>query len=312
MADVPDLVINTRYEPKGTLVAQASGSNGDWQPDTAHQPGHSFISALITGDRYYFEEMFFVVGWNGLWFNPNYRKDPVSDSPDDGILFRQQTRGSAWTLRTLSDAEYITADNHFWKSELERLLDNNLNWYWKTFIESGAYAYGCCTEVQPLWSLGEVYRYGAKYPLLNSQWQQDYLQSIFALMADRGYPRAVDLSSWKGRAGSRFDIGNWCRYDADKYKLEIFDPNTSVVRGSWEEIIGGDPNCPGPLTTINRYSGYTTIALGANGAGAIYSSDALNAYNWLRSEFANYPQIKWDQSVEGDFDYKWDIVPRTQ
>ncbi len=131
-------------------------------------------------------------------------------------------------------------------------------------------------------------------------------------MADRGYPRAVDLSSWKGRAGSRFDIGNWCRYDADKYKLEIFDPVTLNPKGSWEEVVGGDPNCPGPLKTITRYSSYAVIALGANGAGASYSNDALNAYNFLRSEFANYDQTRWDQNVVGDFDYKWDIVPRTQ
>jgi len=310
LADVADFVINTSYESKGTLAAQASGSNGGWKLDTQHQPGHSFVSALVTGDRYYFEEMFFVVGWNGAWFVPNYRKDPVSNSADDGILARQTTRGQAWTLRTLSDAEYITADDHFWKPELRRLLDNNLNWYWKTFVESGTYAYGCCVDYAPLWRLGDAFRLGGKFPLLNSQWQQDYLHSILALMADRGYPRAVEVASWKGREGSRFDVGNWCRYDADKYKLAVIDPETLGARGSWEEIIGGDPNCPGPLTNWNRYSGFAVIALGANGAGATYSNDARNAYNFLRSEFRNYDQIKWDQNVVGDFDQKWDIVPR--
>ncbi len=291
LADIPDLVINTRYEPKGTLVAQASGSDGGWVVDTAHQPGHSFISALITGDRYYFEEMFFVVGWNSMWPNPSYRKDPVLDSYEDGIMQRQQVRGQAWTLRTLSDAEYITADDHFWKPELRKLLENNLNYYWKSFIESGTYAYGYAdnfgTDNAPLWHLGEVWRLNTKYPTLSSPWEQDYLQSIIALMADRGDPRAVELASWKGRGGERFDTGNWCRNDAGEYKLELIDPDTLVPRSSWEEVIGGDPNCPGPMTFWNRYSSYPIIALGASGAAATYNSGALNGHNWLRSEFAS-------------------------
>ena len=68
-------------------------------PDNAHQPSLAFVPYLLTGDRYYAEEMAF-------WANYGMLRTAATDGVRgaEGILASNEVRGIAWALRNLADA----------------------------------------------------------------------------------------------------------------------------------------------------------------------------------------------------------------
>ena len=68
-------------------------------PDNAHQPSLAYVPYLLTGDRYYAEEMAF---WANYGMIRTYPADGVRGS--QGILAYNETRGYGWSLRNIVDA----------------------------------------------------------------------------------------------------------------------------------------------------------------------------------------------------------------
>ncbi|HQQ69552.1 MAG TPA: hypothetical protein PLL92_04465, partial [Alicycliphilus sp.] len=71
--------------------------NGDtiWIADTAHQGSYSYVPYLITGDAFFQDEMMFWASWNMTSRVPDYRNF------GEGLLWEDQVRGQAWTMRAL-------------------------------------------------------------------------------------------------------------------------------------------------------------------------------------------------------------------
>ena len=68
-------------------------------PDNAHQPSMAFVPYLLTGDRYYAEEMAF---WANYCMLRTYPGDGVRGA--QGILANNEVRGFGWALRNMADA----------------------------------------------------------------------------------------------------------------------------------------------------------------------------------------------------------------
>ena len=68
-------------------------------PDNAHQPSLAYVPYLLTGDRYYAEEMAF---WANYGMLRTYPQDGVRGS--QGILAYNEVRGYGWSLRNIVDA----------------------------------------------------------------------------------------------------------------------------------------------------------------------------------------------------------------
>ena len=68
-------------------------------PDNAHQPSLAYVPYLLTGDRYYAEEMAF---WANYGMLRTYPGDGVRTSR--GILENGEVRAFGWALRNLADA----------------------------------------------------------------------------------------------------------------------------------------------------------------------------------------------------------------
>ena len=99
-------------------------------PDNAHQPSIAYIPYLLTGDRYYAEEMAFWANYALLKTSPesSQRNFDEFGSGADGILGNNnETRGTAWALRNLVDAAAYYPDglvrNYFGEK-----VTNNLQW----------------------------------------------------------------------------------------------------------------------------------------------------------------------------------------
>jgi len=87
---------------QGDLSAAATGPLG---PDVAHQPSMAYVPYLITGDRYYADEMKFWANYDLLVSHPYYDRNG-----GQGILAGLQVRAFAWSLRDLVDAAAYLPD----------------------------------------------------------------------------------------------------------------------------------------------------------------------------------------------------------
>ncbi len=86
-------------------------------PDNAHQPSLAYVPYLITGDRYYAEEMAFWANYSML---RTYKRDAR------GLLTSNEVRGIGWALRNLADAAAYYPEASPVRAHLEQKLRNNL------------------------------------------------------------------------------------------------------------------------------------------------------------------------------------------
>jgi len=92
-------------------------------PDDAHQPSLAFVPYLMTGDRYYAEEMAF---WANYGMIRTYPGDDVRGG--NGILAYNEVRGFGWALRNLAEAAALYPDASPVKAYLTAKTNANLVW----------------------------------------------------------------------------------------------------------------------------------------------------------------------------------------
>ncbi|HVD93298.1 MAG TPA: Ig domain-containing protein [Vicinamibacterales bacterium] len=141
-------------------------------PDNAHQPSLAYVPYLLTGDRYYAEEMAF---WANYCMIRTYNGDGVRGST--GILENNEVRGIGWALRNLVDAAAYYPGAEV-SAYLAQKVTNNLTWL-------DAYASKQDPVTNPLKLLWIGYR---PEPGFISLWEQSYL----AYAIDRANQQGFD------------------------------------------------------------------------------------------------------------------------
>jgi len=130
-------------------------------PDNAHQPSIAFVPYLLTGDRYYAEEMAF---WANYGMLRTYPGDGVRGS--QGILQGNEVRGFGWALRNLADAAAYYPEASPVHAYLAEKVVNNLQW-----LDTYTYSQNPATNAfQILWT--DRRPDGGQYIAL---WEQAYL-----------------------------------------------------------------------------------------------------------------------------------------
>ena len=133
----PDFWLDSRgVGPLGDLSA-----TGPLRPDIAHQPALAYLPYLMTGDRYYADEMAFWANYTLLgtyqdtFYNlrgGGHRKGFGSGTPvlpgSHGLLAPNETRGIGWGLRNLADAAAYLPDNDPLRAYFTAKVQNNLAW----------------------------------------------------------------------------------------------------------------------------------------------------------------------------------------
>src|SRR4051812_26796375 len=107
-----------------------SGGQSALVPDNAHQPSLAFVPYLMTGDRYYAEEMAF---WADYAMLRTYPGDGVRGAA--GIVENNEVRGWGWALRNIADAAAYYPDASPVKAYLVQKVVNNLQ-YLDTFANA--------------------------------------------------------------------------------------------------------------------------------------------------------------------------------
>jgi len=82
------------------LYTLPDGGRTPTQPDHAHAPSIGYVSYLLTGDKFYAEELSFWASYHmGEW-------------PHQGLKWQSMDRSFAWSLRQVVDAAFILPDGH--------------------------------------------------------------------------------------------------------------------------------------------------------------------------------------------------------
>ncbi len=94
--------------------------------DNAHQPSLAFVPYLVTGDRFFLDEMKYWANFCLLWTFQDSHSNQRGGS--EGLLASNEVRGIAWALRNLADAAAYLPDHDEMKAHFRQKVVNNLAW----------------------------------------------------------------------------------------------------------------------------------------------------------------------------------------
>jgi hypothetical protein len=94
--------------------------------DNAHQPSLAFVPYLVTGDRFFLDEMKYWANFSLLWtFQDSYSNQRGGSR---GLLAYNEVRGIGWALRTLADTAAYVPDTDSMGPYFREKVINNLQW----------------------------------------------------------------------------------------------------------------------------------------------------------------------------------------
>ncbi|WP_426194722.1 hypothetical protein [Massilia sp. DWR3-1-1] len=192
--------------------------------DTSHQPNFAYLPYLVTGDYYYLEELLFWTTYNTFESNPNYRQF------SKGLYFDNQVRAQAWSMRTAAEAAYIVPDADTMKAHLTTIVNNNLDWYNTTYVNTPATS-------NMLGALTNGYAYSYLYDLGIAPWQDDFFTSAVGHVLELGFTKAKPILQWKINFPIlRMTAPGSCWIDGAAYQMAIRPTKTSPVYATMAQV----------------------------------------------------------------------------
>jgi hypothetical protein len=277
--DIPNIWTDGRGGPRSYtigLTQQVDDADG-WRPNSSHEPDLAYIPFVMTGLRYYLDQLNAIATWNETSSWPAR----AARNEGQGIVVGpgNQVRGSAWELRSLDEAAYINPDHSVMKAYFSKMLANNMSFLltnipgW-TATEGEAYGY----------IPGAYGQSGAMAP-----WQQDFFATTVGFMALQGNEDAATSLRWLAHfTAGRFlsSDKSFNPHDGVAYNLGVYDRKLNVVAHSWKEIedlteADGQENGSGWSHSKGYYAQTAAAAL-ASEYNASHSKDILKALEWLR------------------------------
>lgn len=193
------------------LYTLPDGSRTAAQCDHAHAPSIGYISYLITGDKYYAEELSFWAAYHmGEW-------------PHKGLKWQSMDRSFAWSLRQVVDAAFILPDGHpllgYFTDGVNRCLDEMT----RGLVESGRRVH--CPAAG-------VFQCSGRQNWVNSMrcsaWMYAWVVWALGNAADKGFAeKAAAVHDW----AAEYIVGLYTSDDefrAPDGKLYRYDPRDAM------------------------------------------------------------------------------------
>jgi hypothetical protein len=281
-----------------------------WRLDSSHFPAVDFLPYLLTGDPYFLEELQFqgtqAIGWTAY-----FRGVTKLQIADPG-----QTRGYAWSLRTLFQCARVTPEalprwlksKSYWK----HILDDNKRWFTTNYVANTSPAstvFHAATQLShvPSWQeefLALALGWGVWMGF--DDWKQAYLWKLQATLArtngKSGWPRQF-CSPYYYKIGrnsadtplvdpSQVDPGIWFKSWKEAWDFYVSDPVrqhffVSGKLGTFTDDTSFQE------TDENAYLVYTRGVLAV--ATQLGVAEAAEPYNFVNSmaERRRYMTNKW-------------------
>ena len=121
----PNFWLDSRADPDGR--PKQGLTRGRAEPgENAHQPSLAFVPYLVTGDRFFLDEMKY---WANFCLIGTYQDSHSNQrGGSQGLFAPNEVRGIGWALRNLADAAAFVPDNDEMKAYFHQKVVNNLTW----------------------------------------------------------------------------------------------------------------------------------------------------------------------------------------
>ena len=264
-----------RYGEDAPAPSAVADRRGGWRLDTAHKPSLAALAWTVTGEKRYAEELAaeaaFVV--YGLW--PDERAGGLK------LVDNQQIRGSAWSLRDISNAAYLLPDADPMKAYFQRVADANIDYLHEKYVARRHFR-----------AAGEIEGYFEQNPRRKpgrvTTWQHEFLSTTLALIATRGSDKAAALLAWQ----ANFLAGRFIAPDAAPELFPIDDISVKVngtdrLINSWADATAATranhPPRGRPLGSPSGGGGYVATARAGlvslmTGAGSLEAAAAYGVF----------------------------------
>lgn len=160
-------------KPRGDMDAL-----GPLRPDNAHVPSLAYVPYLLTGDRYYADEMAFWANYVLLsTFQDSFYN---ARGGSQGLLESNEVRGFAWGLRNLADAAAYLPDTDPRKAHFGEKVANNLTWL-------DDYADSHLAPLGTMWENKRPENLSRAPQVWIATWEQNYLAWAIDHANDQGF-----------------------------------------------------------------------------------------------------------------------------
>lgn len=233
--DFPNISTHYNYVGRGAGNLQAPDFAGTWKglsPEAAHEPSLAFVPYLLSGERYYLEELQFWSQWNAWATAPGYH------GFGKGLISWDQIRGQAWSLRTLAQAAFITPDADPLKPVLLREMKANAEWYDATYTNN------------PAANIFHVALRASDDTHAVAPWMDDYLTWAAQYAVQLGFDEFRSFARWKAVFPVQRMINpDYCYVLATKYYMMVMESQHRFF-DSWAKAYVG--NVPKQYRTDQR------------------------------------------------------------
>jgi len=268
-----------------------------WTIDKSHQASFNYIPYLITGDKFYLDELYYWAAWNASSesYNPDWGRDYAK-----GII-RDQVRGEAWGIRNIAHAAVMATDLSPESTYFNTIISNNIaEWsnsravsplkYWH--YDSGSEGRTSGTVSDPADPTTVKY--------IVAPWMDDFVAIVLRHMKDIGFSTQVALSNLGQFTIGRSTHPDWNHYNAAPYHFPGLLYSGDEV-STWEQANSLMVSQPTSFPVDDYPNSYNFVALAAL-SGLVDQTNGQVAYNWLKANVN-------DQSELND-DPTWALVPR--
>lgn len=211
--------------------------DGRWSVDTAHPPAVGYVPYLLTGQRFFLDQINAQAGRQILSLWPQARDEIPSIGPGIAMLSTNafEIRAQVWTFRSIVEAAAMNPDGGAAKTYWLKLYDNNIA--------------NLLTKIIPSWNsrAGEVagYIFGTYTPNVIPPWQENYAMSVIAMAVGLN-PRnnASPLTIAKWMAGFNLGLVTELGWAAGReYVIQINEGERDKERfyTTWNEMRAVNP-----------------------------------------------------------------------
>jgi hypothetical protein len=203
--------ISTHYNfvghgPDNLPLVDFAGLPKPYSAEPAHEPSLAFVPYLVTGERYYLEELQFWSQWNAWGTAPEYH------GYAKGLIGWDQIRGQGWSLRTLAQAAYATPDGDPLKPVLLRQVKANAEWYDAAYTNN------------PQANVFHVALRASDNADSVAPWMDDYLTWAAQYAVQLGFDEFRPFARWKAVSPvQRMTNPDYCYVMASKYYMKVMD-----------------------------------------------------------------------------------------
>jgi hypothetical protein len=313
------------------LPACGGTCTSPYEPEVAHHPSLAYVPYLVTGDYYLLEELQFWADWV-MFYGESSRHGGAQ-----GLIVWDGIRGQAWAMRTIAQAAYATPDSHPLKSYFNAKLQNNINFFNTTWLNSNPLGY--ITHTGPMewtglrqwvatwmddfltWSFGHIVALGYDQARPMLEWKAKFPvgrltdPNMCWILASTYWPTVMD-NFYLGGTGQPVDTWDeWRRIIIWSWNNDAFKPPSINIAGREQELINASCNSSQMQSILGLSSGYMIGWDGADGYGANMQPavavaieagvpNAQAAFDRLLNA-ASFPANGYNSQPQ------WDIVPAT-